>query len=110
MSNPHVYLIKYRRLATQRAHFAVYVPDDGFPGAGTLVHVVGAPMAGFQLEIKKPYNLAITTQAYTSRELGQVPASSVRNIEQLASTVRPPGISQNFMGPVDGVSQSIDPA
>lgn len=108
MSNRHVHLLKYRRITTQRGHFALYFPDDDFPGVGTLIHVVGAPMAGFQLEIKNPHNLAITTQMYTSRELGQVPASSVRNIEQLASTVRPPGISQNFMGPVDGVSQSTD--
>lgn len=110
MSYSHVYLIKYRPVALQRAHIAIYVPDKDFPGAGTLVHVMGAPMTGFHLEIRKPYNLATTAQSYVFRELAQVPASSVQYIEQLASTVRPPGISQNFMAPVDGVSQSIDPA
>ncbi|KIW35785.1 uncharacterized protein PV06_11875 [Exophiala oligosperma] len=61
-------------------------------------------MAGFQLEIKENYDLAATLQQYTSHLLGQVPASSTAAIRQLASTVRPPGISQNFMAPVDGVN------
>ena len=105
MASKTVYLLKFRRTPTQRAHFAIYIHEGTFPGIGILIHVVGAPMAGYQLEIKPDYNLGATQQPYTSFSLGQVPASSVTTIQQLATTVRPPGISQNFMAPVDGVSR-----
>jgi hypothetical protein len=102
-----IYLIKFRNATSQRAHFAIYIQEGGFPGTGTLVHVVGAPMAGFQLEIKLNYNLDNTQQRYTHHLLGEVSASTAATVQQLASTVRPPGISQNFMAPVDGVSPVI---
>ena len=103
MADKDIYLIKFRRISTQRAHFAIYILDGTFPGQGTLVHVVGAPMAGYLLEIKQNYSLQNTSQAYTSHHLGQVSATSALSIQQLASTVRPPPISQNFLAPVDGV-------
>jgi hypothetical protein len=106
MANKTIYLLKFRRTPNQRAHFAIYIHEGTFPGTGILIHVVGAPMAGYQLEIKPDYNLGATQQPYTPFSLGQVPASSVATIRQLAATVRPPGISQNFMAPVDGVSSN----
>ncbi|KAL6247879.1 hypothetical protein RBB50_005227 [Rhinocladiella similis] len=99
-----IHLLKFRQATNQRAHFAIYIHEGEFPGTGILVHVVGAPMAGFQLEIKLNYNLDNTQQRYTHHLLGQVSASTAATIKQLASNVRPPGISQNFMAPVDGVN------
>ena len=104
MANKTIYLIKFRRAVAQRAHFAIYIHEGAFPGQGTLIHVVGAPMAGYSLEIRANYNLAATTQRYTAHRLGEIPTSLAATMQQLASTVRPPGVSQNFMGPVDGVS------
>ena len=107
MTNKSIYLVCFRLKTNQRAHFALYLPNNGFPGSGTKVHVVGAPMTGFHLEIREQYSLADTGQPYTSFALGQVSAADVANVLNLASTVRPPPISQNFMAPVDGVSFGV---
>ena len=57
----NLYLIKYRQASTQRAHFAIFVPSAANAQVGTLIHVVGAPMAGYQLEFKRNYNPVLAT-------------------------------------------------
>ncbi|RMZ81399.1 hypothetical protein DV738_g2283, partial [Chaetothyriales sp. CBS 135597] len=104
MAGKTVYLLKSSQSPSQRGHFALYIPEDAFPGRGTLINVVGTPMTGFQLETKSDHDPGATQEPYESFSLGQVPEASVATMLQLAGTVRPPGISQNFMAPVDGVN------
>ena len=64
LSRP-VYLTKFRR-GPQRAHFAIFIPNAAYvqndPNdrskscLGTLIHVVGALMAGYGHEFKRNYN------------------------------------------------------
>lgn len=113
-------LISYRTASTQRAHFAIFVPSASDPDVGTLIHVVGAPMAGYQLEFKRNYSVALTQQPHTKYPIGQIDsqhivdnANNTRSsdstpkgaIELTASQVPAPGISQNFMAPVNEVRQ-----
>lgn len=62
MASRTVSLIAYRNAATQRAHFAIFIPSAANQDLGTLIHVIGAPMAGYQLEFKRNYSLVLTQQ------------------------------------------------
>lgn len=118
----NLYLIKYRYTSTQRAHFAIFVPSAANAHAGTLIHVVGSPMAGYQLEFKRNYNPSESQEPHTTVHIGEIGSQHVvdsahgpktkdttpnGNIEKAANEVRPPGISQNFMAPIDGVCDSL---
>lgn len=114
-----LYLISYRNVSSQRAHFAIWVPSAAQPEKGTLIHVVGAPMAGYKLEFKRNYRYAATRQSYEIFPIGQVHSANIvdstdddqkedsdpkGNIEIAAAQVPPPRISQNIMAPVNDVS------
>jgi hypothetical protein len=122
MATRSIQLVRYREASSQRAHFAIFVPDVGIPGQGTLIHVVGSPMTGYSLEFKRQYNLEATNRRHDTVTIAQVPAQHVAilpdanlsrpdlprtNLEQVACEIQPPGPSQNFMAPIDGVSEQI---
>ncbi|KAF2716984.1 hypothetical protein K431DRAFT_288930 [Polychaeton citri CBS 116435] len=106
MSSKALYLLSCRQAASQRAHFALVIVNDAYPGSGTRVEVVGAPMVGFQLEVDRNYDPSHDESTHTSYLLGAMAAQDVDKVLQLASTVPPPRISQDFMAPVDGVCHS----
>lgn len=120
-----VSLVAYRLSPNQRAHFAVFVPSASNNDFGSIIHVVGAPMAGFQLEFKRQYAITLTQRPYTREPIGQIDSQYLADdlfdtstisstpirdstpkceIELVASQIPPPGISQNFMAPVNDVS------
>ncbi len=116
MSTRAVYLISYRQSPRQRAHFAIWVPYADSKD-GTVIHVVGAPMAGFQLEFKRGYDPSATARKLEKFEIGHIHAQHVHDwtgarsidctpksdLEKVASRIEPPGISKNFMAPVNEV-------
>jgi hypothetical protein len=122
MATRTIHLISFRNAPSQRAHFAIFVPSAANPQQGTLIHAVGAPMAGYILEYKRNYSPGLTQQRHETFAIGQVHSSNIvdstgtaitkdstprGNIEVAASQVRTPGISQNFMAPVNDVSYSV---
>lgn len=119
MATRTIYLISSRNVPSQRAHFSIFVPSAADPNTGTLIHAVGAPMAGYILEFKRNYCPDATQQRHETFAIGQVQSSNVvdstntaaskdstprGNIEIAASQVPTPGINQNFMAPVNDVS------
>ncbi|KAL6251368.1 hypothetical protein RBB50_001577 [Rhinocladiella similis] len=124
MAPRNLSLIKYRQSSTQRAHFAVFVPSAAKVNVGTLIRVVGAPMAGYRLEFKRNYNPTESQEPHTIVPIGETPSQLVVDstnnartqddtrkgpIENVAKSVAPPGISQNFMAPVDGAGSLSSP-
>jgi hypothetical protein len=102
----------------QRAHFGIWVPyEEGGP-EGTVIHVIGAPMAGFSLEFKRGYNPTETRRALQLVPIGRVLAQNVHifqggrgedttprgNLELAAAQVQPLRASANFLTPVNDVS------
>jgi hypothetical protein len=125
MANPtntrSIYLVAFRETKARRAHFSVFVPSLATSERGTLIHVVGTPMSGFGLEFKRNYSPAGTKRQHKVTRLGDVPAGNIVDfqpasetvtldvkpkdeLERIAARVAPPGVSKNFLGPVDGVS------
>lgn len=111
-------LVAFRQSARQRAHFAIFVPSDVGSRRGTLIHVVGAPMAGYTLEFKRNYCPEESTQPHSIVAIGAVYSENIAdsvgdvqsvdstprgNVERAAAQVPPPRISQNFMAPVNNV-------
>ncbi|KAJ5591839.1 uncharacterized protein N7459_002208 [Penicillium hispanicum] len=109
-------LISSRNAEFQRAHFAIFVPAQADPNHGTLIQAIGAPMTGYVLEFKRNYSPADTTEPYTLIPIGDVDShhivdaitqekrtdcTPVGNIELAASEVPTPGISENFLAPVN---------
>lgn len=120
MPSRKIYLISSRNAEFQRAHFAIFVPAAAEPDQGTLIQAVGAPMTGYILEFKRNYSPVNDTQEhYSLVQLGDIDAENVidapddikttdfeprGNIEIAASQISPPGISENFLAPVNDVS------
>lgn len=72
-----LYLVSYRQMSTQCAHFAIFVPSGADPAIGTSIHAIGAPMAGYRLEFKRNYSPAASTQANQQWPIGEIDASHV---------------------------------
>ncbi|OAL74425.1 hypothetical protein A7D00_0016 [Trichophyton violaceum] len=102
--------------AYQRARFRIFIPSVTDQDVGTLIHAVGAPMAGYKLEFKRNYSLKDTQQQYTRYDIGQLDSQYIEDspggalirdsvpkgaVEVAASQIPPPGISQNFLAPVN---------
>lgn len=117
-----IYLTKARTSRSQRAHFAIFVPSPSTPSKGTLINAVGAPMAGYILEFKRNDCPATTQQGHCEFfPIGEVDSSHIvdsaandevastdseprGDLEMAAARVRTPGVSENFMAPVNDVS------
>lgn len=128
MATRTVYLILQRNAASQRAHFAIWVPCATEPEKGTLINVVGAPMVGYELQFERNHCPAVTTQSHEIFPIGQVHSDHIADslndnqrvdydpkgdLEIAAAQVPPPRISENFMAPVNDVSEitfGIDPS
>lgn len=121
MASRTISLVTFRNSAYQRAHFGIFIPSVTDQDVGTLIHVVGAPMAGYQLEFKRNYSLKDTQQQYTRYDIGQLDSQYIEDsaggalirdsvpkgaVEVAASQIPPPGISQNFLAPVNDVGKS----
>ena len=84
---------------------------------GTLIHVVGAPMAGFSLEFKRAYDPATTKRIVQLVPIGRVAGEHIHEydggpltettargpLERVATQVQPPRPSANFLEPVNDV-------
>ncbi|KAM5457414.1 hypothetical protein MaudCBS49596_000609 [Microsporum audouinii] len=95
MAPRNIALIAFRNAATQRAHFAIFIPSATDQDTGTLIHVVGAPMAGYQLTVKRNYSIVSTNQQYIRHEIGQIDSRYIVDagddlVEIAASQIRPP--------------------
>jgi len=116
MSTRVLYLISFRQSARQRAHFTIWVPYANGKD-GTLIHVIGAPMAWYQLEFKRKYDPSATARKHESFQIGQISSHLVHdwtgersndstprgNLETVASQIPPPRKNENFMAPVNEV-------
>lgn len=116
-------LVSYRSTPSQRAHFGIFVPSAANQGVGTLIQVLGAPMVGYSLEFRQNYYPDLDAEAKSIFPLGRVDSAHIvdsdspakefvdttpnGNIEIAASEVQPPGISENFMAPVNDVRALI---
>ncbi|EER26441.1 hypothetical protein D8B26_003180 [Coccidioides posadasii str. Silveira] len=118
MASCTVYLATCRNAPSQRKHFGIFVPFADDPQICTIIHVVGAPMVGYELQFKRNYNLSSSQLSYQLVPIGQVSAANIVEspsglmtidsnakgiMETVATQVPPPPISQNFLAPVDGV-------
>jgi hypothetical protein len=72
-----IYLLAFRPGPRQRPHFAIWVPTAADPKVGSLIHVVGAPVAGFSHEFKRGYDPTQTNQRYQIWPIGQVDSSHI---------------------------------
>ena len=125
MSPRPIWLAKFRNALSQRVHFAIWVPsaddaskdpnDRSSQSKGTLINVVGTPMTGYAHEVKKNY---ICTEASDLERLvrigfadladGTQESSEHRSVteqlEAVAMQIPPPSTSENFLAPVNNVS------
>jgi hypothetical protein len=121
MSSCTLFLVSFRQIARERAHFAIFVPIDDGGERGTLIHVVGTPVSGFTLQFERNWRPSMTNRHFERVELGAVLVTNISNyadgsrftddrpqgrLETEATRVQPPGISQSILAPVDGVSFS----
>lgn len=81
-----VYLIAFTYSSTQRRHFGLLIPklENGEESNtdGTLIHAVGAPMTGFNLEFKRSYNHETSRTRHELYNLGTVPVSVINQLTE----------------------------
>ncbi|OJI90981.1 hypothetical protein ABZX51_004481 [Aspergillus tubingensis] len=113
-----IYLVTSRNSPSQRSHFSIFVPSVAFSNIGTSIHVVGAPMMGYQLEFKRNHALSSNEEPYETVLLGYVDSQHITgspiesssmfvdhtprdDLEIAASQIPAPRVSENFMAPVN---------
>ncbi|OQD73975.1 hypothetical protein PENDEC_c013G04801 [Penicillium decumbens] len=120
MSMRTIYLIASRNASSQRAHFAIFVPANENPDRGTLIQAIGAPMTGYVLEFKRNHEpKEDSLEKSTMIEIGHVDSTDIVDstsgvkssdgipkgkIEIVASQIPTPGISDNFLAPVNDMT------
>ncbi|CAG8947294.1 unnamed protein product [Penicillium salamii] len=115
MATRTIYMITYRMFPSQRAHFSIYIPSAAGT-KGTLIHVIGTPMAGYDLEFRRNFSPAIPQRHHEILPIGKTDACNIVDsvhtaettdvspkgkIEIAASQIPAPGVSENFMAPVN---------
>ncbi|RMD40423.1 hypothetical protein DV735_g4682, partial [Chaetothyriales sp. CBS 134920] len=121
-----VWLAKFRGSKSQRAHFALFIPnathanrnpnDRSAACKGTIIHVVGAPMAGYAHEFKRNYDCGASQDLENLVQIGWVDSEHVADppteayskdstaigrLEIEALRIPAPRRSENFMAPVN---------
>ncbi|CAK45500.1 uncharacterized protein BO96DRAFT_229283 [Aspergillus niger CBS 101883] len=112
-----ILLVSSRNSPSQRAHFSIFVPSVACSTIGTSIHVVGAPMMGYQLEFKRNHSLSSNAEPYETALLGYVDSHHIADspgersmfvdhaprddLETAASQIPAPRVSENFMAPVN---------
>ncbi|KAK9438247.1 hypothetical protein VB005_09255 [Metarhizium brunneum] len=130
MAYRSVYLAKYRGSPSQRAHFAIFIPNStndnpdldkdwkSKPCMGTVIHVVGEPlMKGYSLEFKRN-ECSTSPDIHELVFLGTVDSTHIHDppspnfvreahprqaLEQEIATIAPPPRGQDIRAPIDGV-------
>jgi hypothetical protein len=76
-----IFLLSSRNAPFQRAHFAIVIPSFTSPNAerGTLIKIVGAPMAGYKLEFERNH-IPASRQHYQHYELFPIGEVDVQHI------------------------------
>lgn len=92
------------------------------PDEGTLIQAVGAPMTGYALEFKRNYSPADGMEKYNVYAIGETDSFHIidstpgakytdltprGDLEIAAAEIPTPGISENFLAPVNDVSYLI---
>ena len=135
MAYRSVYLAKYRGSPSQRAHFAIFIPNStndnpdldkdwkSKPCMGTVIHVVGEPlMKGYSLEFKRN-ECSTSPDIHELVFLGTVDSTHIHDppspnfvreahpreaLEQEIATIAPPPRGQDIRAPIDGVSVAAE--
>ncbi|KAK3709395.1 hypothetical protein LTR37_010956 [Vermiconidia calcicola] len=130
MSSYVLYLAKFRFASSQRAHFAVFIPNHGdgdedsndvsVRPVGTLINVVGTAMTGYVLETKRNHDCRASADFETCVRLGTVQSKPtnarpkgtashegelLERLEEVAGRLPPPRKSENFLAPVNDLRQ-----
>ncbi|KAK5123974.1 hypothetical protein LTR85_002171 [Meristemomyces frigidus] len=129
MSRRPIYLAISRLNRSQRAHFAIFVPNEADADKdpndrdvtckGTLIHVVGTPMTGFVHEFKRNHDCGQAQPPRTVVNLGSVDAAHISKpsyktpsgddigwgaLDKIALQVAAPRKSEDSLAPVDDLS------
>ncbi|CAI7571668.1 unnamed protein product [Penicillium bialowiezense] len=107
----------FREIPTQRAHFSIFVPSATDSTIGSVIHVIGAPMAGYKLQFKRRWSRIGTKRRHEMIPIGEARSSDIvdspedapfsedttpqGNIEVAASLILAPGRNENFLAPVN---------
>jgi hypothetical protein len=96
-----VYLVVYHTGGRRRvpAHWAILVTDSEGDLNGDLFHAVGSPFQGYQVGVKRNYNLSETQRKYSAILLGYIDDSQVDYLSGYATAVQAPGVSSTPLDP-----------
>lgn len=116
-----------------RSHFAIFVANEEYankdpsdrssPCRGTLIQVTGTPFVGFEHDFVRNFGTNDSRTLAKLVKLGPVntehipvPLSKDKRrekiargtLDRIALQVAPPGVSEHFLAPVDGVSTTLE--
>jgi len=67
-----VFIISYNAGGLFEDHWGLWIPSAANPDIGTIIHVKGDSLKGFELEFKRNYNRTITSAIYIPYEIADV--------------------------------------
>jgi hypothetical protein len=108
-SNLEVFLVVYPERGNVPAHWGMLVPSQNGAEQGKMIHAVGAPFTGYTVEIKPSYDLGKTKKRNFKVSLGYIDAAKLGYLEEVAKSVKAPGVSKKPLDPF-GVGYAHHPS
>jgi hypothetical protein len=87
------------------AHWSMFIPHVDGDVKGKVIHAIGTPFTGYELEIKE-YDISQTKKPHEKISLGSIDEGWLPHLKSKAEGVKLPGISKKPLDPF-AVSQAI---
>jgi hypothetical protein len=88
------------------AHWSMFIPHVNEGVKGEIIHAIGNPFIGYQLEIKPDYDISRTRRPHEMISLGSIDESWLPHLKSKAEGVKTPGSSKKPLDPF-AVSQAL---
>ncbi|KAE9369001.1 hypothetical protein N431DRAFT_513439 [Stipitochalara longipes BDJ] len=95
-----LFLVVYRQQGP--AHWSMLIPHENGVVKGKIIHAVGNPFQGYEVQIKPDYDLSKTNKRHEEISFGFIDEEWLPHLESLAHCVKAPGVSKKPLDPFAG--------
>jgi len=96
-----LFLVVYHEKQKVPAHWSLFVPHKDGDVQGKIIHAVGSPFQGYQLEIKE-YDISKTKKRHEKISIGSIHDDWLPHLDSKAQGVTTPGVSKKPLDPFAG--------
>jgi hypothetical protein len=103
-----LFLVVYHEKKEVPAHWSMFIPHTNGGVTGKVIHAVGSPFTGYQLEIKE-YDISKTKKSHEKISIGSIDEGWLPHLDSKAAGVKPPGVSKKPLDPFGVIQSTFQP-